>query len=172
MKDKEVQQAIYLFSKIKTLSKLEMINDYEYQYQKNPDILDELFRYLLIFFEPGNVDYYSIDNMREKQAVEVPQFLPQDFFEINEYCIKNLYCMMCVCYKEAVVRPYETTYEHDPDYNYIENMTLYECINYIFYNNRRGIDRIHWRKGISKHVILRIVELRENRAEMMAEEQK
>ncbi len=172
MKEKEIEQALCLFSEIKALSRLEMINDYEDQYQKKPEILDDLFQYLLIFFEPENADYYSRDNMREKQVVNVPQFLPQNSFEINEYCIKNLYCMMLACYKETVVRPYETTYEHNPDHNYIENMTLYECINYIFYNNRRGIDQVHWSKGISKRIILRIIELRKSKAEMVAEEQK
>lgn len=147
MTSDEIFQALDLQEKVKRLSLLETINDYERVVQENPQILKDFFQYLSIVFEPENVTYYQTED------ILFPLYLPKGYSELTEYCTKNLYCLMNACYKDTICHPYQTTYEEK-----IDDLTVNECINYLFYHNRRGMNEEHWKKGISKILVDRIIE--------------
>ncbi len=160
MTDKEIQQAMYLFSKMKYLSNCETLNHYDEQYYENSEILDELFQYLLLFFEPYNITFYPKGSGYTNIIAEnIPKFLPQDYMEIRNYCAKNLYCMIHAYYKGNPGHPCKYIYMKDVR-DHIKNMTLDECLNYMLYMNRRGIYDKDWETGVSKNIIQRIIELR------------
>lgn len=156
MNNKNMQYAEQLFMKMKKLSELDSINEYEQEYMDNPQILDDLFRYLLIFFEPENINFYPYLCNGDTFETIIPPYLPHDTGEIRSYCTKNLYCMLHACYYEAICKMM-------PDISgVVDSMTLNECLNHLMYWNRRGINSDDWKSGKSKHIIQRIIELRTN----------